>query len=167
MDGTRIPKYTTYYFYTTVCNDLLKYTPSYSTASLQCYVPLEIITASDEVVSEFLRNFWEDEGCVTIKGDILGRLRNKSIRNQLILLHRRLGINCSPYSCSDSMYGIYIKRSPENLAKFDAKVGFRNSVVVRGKEICGKRERFLKLFPYLKGENSISNLGGPNTNAFS
>lgn len=148
VNGTNVSKYTVCYFYKKICDDLHRYTPSYSTASKKCIVPNKIMMASDRIKREFLRTFWEDEGCVTVGGEIIGRIKSEKVRDQLLSLHSQLGIRCSPYSCSDGLHGIYIKKTRGNPSKFDLEIGFRRSIIVRGKNVgVSKRELFKKLYP--------------------
>lgn len=146
VDGKNKKKYVVWYCYTTLCKDLYVYAPTYSTASSECIIPEKIMSASGEIVAKFLRTFWEDEGCVTVGGDVIGRIKSRKVRNQLLSLHSRLGIKCSSYSCSDGLHGIYVKRSADNLRRFDEEVGFRHSIIVRGENVgVKKRQLFLKI----------------------
>lgn len=131
LGGKHLNKYTVYFCSKRLCSDLFKYTPSYSTASKKSKIPNKVFNSSNEEISEFLRSFWEDEGCVTIKGEILGRIKSKKVRDQLFKLHKMLDIDCKKYNCSDNMFGIRITRREDNLKKFE-KICFEKSRIVRG-----------------------------------
>lgn len=141
LAGKHLNKYTVYFCSKRLCLDLFKYTPSYSTSSKKAKIPNKVFSSSNEEISEFLRAFWEDEGCVTIKGEILGRIKSKKVRDQLFKLHKMLDINCRKYNCSDNMFGIRIIRRNDNLKKFE-KVCFEKSRIVRGFNI-GKLKKSL------------------------
>jgi len=120
------------YYYSEIIDDLKKYAKSFSTVSKVAAIPKQIMNATKEFKREFIRIFWEDEGCITIDGDIIGRIKSKKVRDQLIKLHKNLGIECTPYDCSDGAFGIYIIRNPTNLNKFKY-VAFKFSLIARGK----------------------------------
>ena len=137
-NGKFLPKYTVSYFYMEIVEDLLRYVKSFSTNSHSASIPKKVIDGSTKFKREFLRAFWEDEGCVTIDGDILGRIKSEKIRDQLVKMHHQLGIRCTPYDCKDGAFGIYIKRSKKNLVLFK-NVGFEHSIITRGKNIGVKK----------------------------
>ena len=124
-------KYTVYFCCKRLCDDLRKYSPSYSTVDKISQIPEKVFYSNKEEIRNFLRAFWEDEGCITIKGEILGRIRSRKIRNQLLILHLKVGVECSSYDSSDDMYGLRIYKNEENIKRFN-KIGFGNAVIIRG-----------------------------------
>jgi len=144
--GKHLPKITACYFFTEISDDLHRYSKSFSTALEVAEIHKKIIFGSLNFKKVFIRAFWEDEGCITIDGDIIGRIKSKKIRDQLVKLHRDTGIECTPYDCSDNCFGIYIKRSRDNINKFK-KIGFEHSIIVRGKNIgMKKRDLFNRIY---------------------
>jgi len=121
------------YYSKVVCDDLYRYTPTYSTNDDQCTVPTEILESGNKkLIQEFLRSFWEDEGSISHDGWIRAKIKGRKIRDQLLLLHRKLGIETSPYEEADGSSGIYVIISEDNLKKF-TEISFKKSIVVRGK----------------------------------
>jgi len=115
-----------------VVEDLLKYSPSYSTSD-GVSLP-KGVSRRREFILTFLRAFWEDEGSI----DHVGRLTTKSKSWRLIYsvrrLHRSLGIHCSIWhDRRSSVYVIYIKKKFENFRRFQEEIGFDKSIVTRGK----------------------------------
>lgn len=122
------------YYSKKICDDLYRYAPTYSTKDDQCTVPAEVLESENKrLIQEFLRSFWEDEGSISYNGWIRAKIKGRKIRDQLLLLHRKLGIKASPYEENlDGSSGIYVIIDGDNLRKF-AEISFKKSHVVRGK----------------------------------
>jgi len=121
------------YYSKVVCDDLLRYSPSFSTSSSEAAIPQQILNCQNRlIVKEFLRVLWEDEGSISHNGLIRVKIKGKYIRDQLIKLHKKFAIELSPYRESGDNYGIYIKSNLRNLQKFD-EVCFKLSSVTYGK----------------------------------
>ncbi|MCD6477255.1 MAG: hypothetical protein J7K26_03830 [Candidatus Aenigmarchaeota archaeon] len=129
--GSVFDKYTVAYSSKKLCEDLKKYSKSYNSTSNMTKAPKKVFISDKKIIKEFIRTFWEDEGCITINGEILGRIKNKGLRDDLLILHRKVGIACSPYNCSDGAFGIRIIINKENLNKFKS-VSFKEAMIVRG-----------------------------------
>lgn len=129
----RMKLYVVDYYSKKICDDLYRYTPTYSTKDDRCTVPNEIMKSKDKrLIQEFLRSFWEDEGSISHNGWIRAKIKGRKIRDQLMLLHRRLGIKVSPYEEKlDGTSGIYVIIDGDNIRKF-ADISFKKSLVVRG-----------------------------------
>ena len=144
--GTFAPKYTVTYCSTKLCRNLLNWVPSRSMNSTKAVSPVNLFSSSPRVISEFLRAFWEDEGCITIGGELLGRIKNKELSTQLVALHQLLGIDATLYTCSDGAYTVRIKRNKQNIRAFRS-VAFKDALIVRGlNKGMLKRDLFNKLF---------------------
>lgn len=121
------------YYSKVICDDLLKYSPSFSTSSSISKIPKQIlINKNKSILKEFLRVLWEDEGSISCYDAIRVKIKGKRIRDQLIKLHKRFEIKLTPYKEKDKYYGIYIQNSLQNLKKFN-EVCFRKASVVAGK----------------------------------
>jgi hypothetical protein len=82
---------------------------------------------------QIVRAFWEDEGSASREGNVTGAIKNIRLRNQLLLIHEKLGINVSPYKDRvNQMFGIYVRKGHENLQRFDHFIGFRKAIVTQG-----------------------------------
>jgi hypothetical protein len=146
MDGSFAPKYTVDFCSKELSKRLRSYLPSQTAHSLFARAPVELFSSDACVVSEFLRAFWEDEGCVTIGGSILGRIMNKPLRDDLLKLHAMLDISVSPYNCADGAYGVMVNRNRDNIRAFQS-VSFKDSVICRGlNKGMLKKDLFNKLF---------------------
>ncbi len=140
-------KYTVYYCSKNICKDLMLYTPSYSTASNISKIPEKMYSSSKSSIIEFLKAFWEDEGCITIKGQILARIKSKKIRNQLLDFHKIVGLDCFSYDCSDGAYGIRISSKTSSIIKFASSICFEKSKIVRGFNVGFlKRDLFNEIY---------------------
>jgi hypothetical protein len=103
----------------------------------------DALRGDEFILGEIVRAFWEDEGSVSEDGNIIGEIKNRELRDQLLVLHRNLGIEVSPYYDSTyDMWGIYVRRRLENFEIFDRRVGFRNSIVTKGRT-PGVEKRFV------------------------
>ena len=122
---------TTIEFYNlALTEDLLSYTPSYSTNDSRAKVPTAIITSRGSVIREFLRAFWDDEGTVGFypragRFYLRGRCKSESIRRDLVKLHRKLGIKVK-----EENGGVIIQNDLHSFKKFLKKVGFTPGVKV-------------------------------------
>lgn len=120
------------YYSKIICEDLLRYSPSFSTSSPKAIIPDQVLNCTDKkIVKEFLRVLWEDEGSISHDGLIRVKIKGKSIRDQLIRLHKRFAIELTPYREKGDNYGIYIRNNLKNLQKFD-EICFRLSSVTNG-----------------------------------
>ncbi|MEA1905241.1 MAG: hypothetical protein U9M97_05140, partial [Candidatus Hadarchaeota archaeon] len=95
--GKRVVKYRAVFCSKKLCEDLLRYTLTYSSKSPKCKVPIEVFSGSRNVKKEFLRSFWEDEGSISLCGLIRAKIKNKLLRDQLIELHKEFHVRCTPY----------------------------------------------------------------------
>ena len=75
----------TYCYSKLAVKDLLKYTPSYSTAKSNNKIPTEIMESRDELKIIFLRAFWDDEGCVRFSPSSQTRQLNGYSNNLRVL----------------------------------------------------------------------------------
>ena len=107
----------------------------------QQHLKSTVMTSGEHLLAQIVRAFWEDEGSISSEGNVTGAIKNKILCSQLLLIHRKLGIDVSPYKDRvNQMFGIYVRRGNENLQRFDRVVGFRKSVVTQGMNI-GSRKR--------------------------
>ncbi len=129
-----------------LCNELFNYSKSFNSTSNLTIIPKLVFNSEDKIIIEFLRAFWEDEGCITYKGELLARLKNKGLIKQLSSLHNLLGIEHSLYSCSDGAWGIRILRNGKNLKRFNL-IRFRYALVSRGQNVgILKKNLFEKIY---------------------
>lgn len=124
-----------------VCDLLLTYSPSFST-SKGVGIPSKILTAPENVKMSFLKAFWDDEGSISANGTLSASSVSEQTIDDLIVVHRGLGLGCSKIiSKTKDCFEIYIKRSYANFKLFKDKIGFTDSVVVRGKNMgCFKKD---------------------------
>lgn len=142
--GKHLPLYTICCYARNLADDLLSIIPTFSTKSEDCVLPRPFFELTSERIEASLRTFWEDEGCVTIQGEILGKTSNPKLRDQLLLLHTTIAIQCGKFiDRAGNAYGLRVKISKSNLLNFDAKVGFRKSIITRGIYVgINKRQPF-------------------------
>ncbi len=116
-----------------MCDDIRKFIVNGDTRSRQMLIE-EIEREDESIIAEIVRAFWEDEGSISIKGNLIGEIKNELLRDQLIKLHSKLGIQVTPYiDRTYNCHGIYVKRKRNNLAIFCEKAGFRYGIVTTGK----------------------------------
>ena len=72
---------------------LMQIAPTFST-SKDARVPKIIFEASPSVKSAFLRAFWDDEGCISNDGTLIGVSKSEPMIDDLISMHEGLGIDC-------------------------------------------------------------------------
>lgn len=153
FEGKYVPYYETYACSKIICDDIRRFMLNSDVRSRQMLTG-EIVDENEKIISEIARAFWEDEGSISIKGNLIGEIKNKPLRDQLIKLHERLDIQVTPYhDRTYDCYGIYVKREKRNLTRFCEKVGFRYGIVTAGK-LAGRK----KLDVLLKHYEGI---GGP------
>lgn len=136
-DGKNHPWWEVKYRSKKAVEDLLRYSPSYSTSD-NVRLP-KGVARKRGFVRAFLRAFWEDEGCATCDGRLIGTLKSRRLIYDIEQLHRKLRIDCFSKSKSPC-YTIYVRREPENFRRFQRELGFGESIVTRGKFIGFKRE---------------------------
>lgn len=133
IEGKYVPYYSTYACSKIVCDDIRRFVLNCDIRSKQMLTP-ETISKDDEIVAEIVRAFWEDEGSISYEGNLIGEIKNQSLRGQLIELHQRLGVEVTPYrDRTYGCYGIYVKRERGNLKGFCEKIGFRYGIITTGK----------------------------------
>jgi len=126
--------FTVCFNYRELADFLFSFTKSYSTSSKECEIPEIVFNSSSNEICEFLRTFWEDEGCIKSDGTICGKIKSRKIANQLLLLHKLIGIETYlRKDITNEAYEIIVKRNVKNLKNFINLVGFKNSLVCRGK----------------------------------
>ena len=122
------------YCSTNLVNDLLRYSPSFSTSVSNAKIPDEIMNTSKKFKRVFLRAFWDDEGAVRfdVKKQDKYYKRTKSVeafcnsrivRKQLIQLHLDLGINCRENGGKICIYS-------DDLLKFKNLINFSHDLFV-------------------------------------
>lgn len=115
-------------------NNLIKYTPSYSTSSELANVPEEIVN-NKKILIEFLRTFWDDEGSISKSGVLQGCLKSNSIIDKLYFIHKNLGFDVRKYidkSKEEPSYILRILKTKENLNRFYEFKLFTHSIATRG-----------------------------------
>ena len=153
IEGKCVPYYATYVCSKIICDDIRRFILNSDMRSRQMLIG-EILNENEKIAAEIARAFWEDEGSISIEGNLIGEIKNKSLRDQLIKLHEKLGIQVTPYhDRTYDCYGIYVKRESRNLTRFCEKIGFRYGIVTAGK-LAGRK----KLDAFLKHYEGI---GGP------
>jgi hypothetical protein len=152
-EGKFFPYYEIFACSKIMCDDIRKFVLNADTRSSQMLIK-EIESENEDIVAEIARAFWEDEGSISVEGNLIGEIKNKSLRDQLIKLHDKLGIQVTPYhDHTYDCYGIYVKRERINLTRFCQKIGFRYGVVTAGKR-AGHRKSDVLLECY-------EGVGGP------
>lgn len=113
-------------------HDLLSYLPTYSTRKPDCCLGKWLFKLPTNLKMEFLSAFWDDEGCISKDGKIYGKSKSKKVIEELILLHKLLGVNCSLWKDNTSQnFAIYVHKDVNSIKNF-SKVGFRHGVISRG-----------------------------------
>ncbi len=117
-----------------IVKELLKISPTYST-SKNIGVPKSILNGSMGVKKQFLKSFWDDEGCITSdRLRIHGALLSERMIDGLVRLHKDLGINVSKWkNSSNHSRVIYILSFKENIKRFSKLIGFEYSLITKGK----------------------------------
>jgi hypothetical protein len=138
-EGKNFPYYEIFACSKIMCDDIRKFMLNADIRSKQM-LSEEIENENETIITEIARAFWEDEGSISIEGNLIGEIKNKSLRDQLIKLHEKLGIHVTPYhDRTYDCYGIYVKRERGNLIRFCEKIGFRIGVVTAGKRAGRKK----------------------------
>ncbi|MFQ6076711.1 MAG: LAGLIDADG family homing endonuclease [Candidatus Bathyarchaeia archaeon] len=142
--GKHLPLFTVSYYSRNVTDDLQRLIPTFSTKSEDCLLPEAFFDLNDSDIQAFLRTFWEDEGCVTLKGEIQGKTSNPALRDQLLQLHGMVGVKCGKFvDRGGNAYGLRLRISGPNLKNFDEKVGFRKAIITRGFNVGTKKRDLL------------------------
>lgn len=127
--------------------DLIKYTPSYSTASKSIKIPLQIKQASLDIRKEFIKAFWEDEGSVSlVSRKVNGDLKSYEIITWIGELLKKLGLkyNIINYNQKGGIYyKIYLSIRKENLKLFKSYNLFELSRICKGRYIGYKKSEML------------------------
>ncbi|KXB02478.1 hypothetical protein AKJ44_00385 [candidate division MSBL1 archaeon SCGC-AAA261F17] len=126
-----------------VVEDLLRYSPTYSTSN-SVGLP-KGIARKRKFIQTFLRAFWDDEGCIAQSGALTLYSNSRRLILDAKQLHEKLGIRCSVYR-KKSCFVLRVKGGLENLRRFQRKVGFTESIIVRGKAIGSKKRAVLANF---------------------
>lgn len=151
--GKYFPYYEIFACSKIMCDDIRKFILNADARSKQLLIE-EIENENENILAEIVRAFWEDEGSISVEGNLIGEIKNKLLRDQLIKLHEKLEIQVTPYyDRTYDCYGIYVKRERINLTRFCEKIGFRYGVVTAGKR-AGRRKLDV-LLEYYEG------IGGP------
>lgn len=133
FDGRYVPYYGVYACSKIICADIRRFMQRSDIRSKQTLTE-EIVNENEKIIAEIARAFWEDEGSISIKGNLIGEIKNELLRDHLIKLHEKLGIAVTPYyDRTYDCYGIYVQRERKNLTRFCEKVGFRYGIVTTGK----------------------------------
>jgi hypothetical protein len=114
------------------CNEIRKFLGKPDVRTQQ-YLKSVVMDSDKRLLAQIVRAFWEDEGSTSSEGNVTGAIKNRRLRNQLLLIHEKLGINVSPYKDRvNQMFGIYVRKGDENLQRFDRFIGFRKAIVTQG-----------------------------------
>jgi len=147
--GINIPWYKVGFISKQAYEDLIKYSPSYSTSSKDSIVPVEIMTGTRKLKLEFLRTFWEDEGSVSNNGTLSGSSNSKRVMGQIAILMKEEGFDfgiCRSMRNGQFEYKIYLHKSLKNLKNFYKLGLFERAVVAHGKNIGKKKRDVLREF---------------------
>lgn len=132
------------------CNDIRRFLCKPDARNFQ-HLTSVVMNSDAGLLVQIVRAFWEDEGSISREGNLTGAIKNMILRNQLLLIHEKLGIGVSPYKDRvNQMFGIYVRRGHGNLQRFDRVVGFRKAIVTQGVNI-GALKRSV-LFQHLERE---------------
>lgn len=145
--GKNIDYYEVKYYTKLVCQDLLKYSPTYRSTEIS-KIPHFVWKSGESLQREFLRTFWEDEGSITSSRKIKATLKRKEMLLQLKDLHEKFGISShvGP-DRTTKCYFIQIYSFSGNIRAFWRINPFINSVVERGNN-CGKSKMEVFLSTY-------------------
>lgn len=114
------------------CNDIRKFLCNPDVRTLQ-HLKSVVMNSDTGLLVQIVRAFWEDEGSTSREGNVTGAIKNIRLRNQLLLIHEKLGIDVSADKDRvNQMFGIYVRRGHGNLQRFDHFVGFRKAIVTQG-----------------------------------
>jgi len=128
------------------CNDIRKFLCKPDVRTLQ-HLKSVVMNSDAEVLEQIVRAFWEDEGSTSREGNVTGAIKNIRLRNQLLEIHEKLGIDVSPYKDTvNQMFGIYVRRGHGNLRRFDHLVGFRKAMVTQGLNIATLKRSVLSKY---------------------
>lgn len=129
-----------YYNYRSLSEFLWLYAPSYSTSDTRAEIPPFIFELSEDLICEYLRTFWEDEGCIKADGSITGKTKSVKVARQLVMLHRKIGVTAALWRDStNDAYDVTVPVNRSNVRKFAQLIAFRNSRVCRGKYMHCKK----------------------------
>lgn len=133
-----------------IYNDLLGYTPSYSTSNKLAKIPISIIDGTKRIKIEFLRTFWDDEGCISKQGALSGSSNSYTIIRQLAKLHEELGFRVSLGSYISKRYNLCyrlrLSKKNNSFKKFYNYKLFTDSIAAKGSFIGVKKINILKQF---------------------
>jgi len=111
---------------------------SYSTSE-NARIPNCIMISTFPIKTAFLRAFWDDEGCISNDGVLVGSSNSENMIEDLITLHLELGIECKKNITKpenrEPHYRIVIKNTSDNFHEFIEKIGFQYAIVTRGYNI--------------------------------
>ena len=123
--------------------------PTFST-SKGARVPDLIKTATTEIKASFLRAFWDDEGSISNRGDLTGASVSEPMIDDLIALHRALGIDSIKYMSSripKPVFYLIVRKNRANYQKFVERIGFEYATITKGHNI-GKFKKDVLLEKY-------------------
>lgn len=124
------------YYYTDISRHLLQYSPTYNTSIDKVEIPKFIFKLPKSLICEFLRTFWDDEGCVKSCGDVTAKIKSKNFADSLCKLHEVVEIKIKRYyDIKNAAYELYIPKHSSNLLKFRDTIGFKNAITHRGKNV--------------------------------
>lgn len=144
------PYYVVHYNYKKINDYLLKISSSFSTSKNCSSKTINYVYKLDKhKISEFLKTFWDDEGCIKSCKDITAKTKSKIVAYALRCLHKKIGIIVNIYwDSKNDAYEIYLVKNKNNLNIFRKLVGFPHGVVCKGKfKGLYKSEVFKILFP--------------------
>jgi len=137
------PYWMVYYNYKKISDFLRRFSLSYSTSSSEAIIPSFLFNSNTDIISEYLRCFWDDEGAVKCNGDVTGKTKSNKIANKLVKLHSKLGIDIRKYFDTKNLaYELYVIRGL-NLRHFKERIGFKYGIVCRGKFMGLKKSEVL------------------------
>ncbi len=122
-------------------------------------MPIEIKTNKKATI-QFIKAFWDDEGCITTgRLRIHGALMWENMIDDLIYVHRKLGIECTKWKNSyNGSFVINITNNSDNIRKFSKVINFEYSLITKGKS-KGKLKKELLQRKIEKYSNALKNNG--------
>ena len=116
--------YETRFYSKEAFNFVKQFSHSFSTCD-DIGIPKEIMGANKETKRAFLQSFWDDEGCVSYKGELTGASKSERMIDDLITILSNLGIKCRKSLNQLSGCSILqLSRRLENQIKFQKAVNF-------------------------------------------
>lgn len=114
-------------------------------------IPQIIKDSSEGIRCAFMRAFWDDEGSISCRGVLQGCSKSERMIDDLVNLHKGLGIKCTKCE-SRGCYYINISKKKANMILFSKKIGFEFGKITRGIN----KEKFKKEVL----SNFVSKMGG-------